>query len=146
MPASLHLLRSPAHPSSVVAVGLHNMLAWRNANMPGVPVWVTEWGWDAYRPGDTCGASTECVSQLAQAAYGVRGLSLMARKSVAQAHWFFYASESLRKPKWHCYCCCCTEPQRLLKDTSKPGCLHAWCWHGKTSSTALVSAVSLPST
>jgi serine/threonine-protein kinase ATR len=73
------------------------MLAWRNANMPGVPVWVTEWGWDAYRPGETCGASTECVSQLAQAAYGIRGLSLMARKGVAQAHWFFYASEWLTR-------------------------------------------------
>lgn len=75
------------------AAGLHNMLAWRDANMPGVPIWVTEWGWDANRPGETCGKSTECVSQLAQAAYGIRGLSLLARKGVAQSHWFFYASE-----------------------------------------------------
>lgn len=69
------------------------MIIWRNANMPGVPIWVTEWGWDAARPGETCGKSTECVSQLAQAAYGVRGLSLLARKGVAASHWFFYASE-----------------------------------------------------
>lgn len=69
------------------------MLAWRDANMPGVPVWVTEWGWDAVRPGETCNTSTECVSQLAQAAYGIRGLSLLARKGVQQSHWFFYASE-----------------------------------------------------
>jgi hypothetical protein len=78
----------------VSAAGLHNMLAWRDANMPGTPVWVTEWGWDAARPGEGCGASTECVSQLAQAAYGIRGLALLARKGVAASHWFFYASES----------------------------------------------------
>lgn len=78
----------------VSAAGLHNMLAWRDANMPGTPVWVTEWGWDAARPGEGCGGSTECVSQLAQAAYGIRGLSLLARKGVAASHWFFYASES----------------------------------------------------
>jgi hypothetical protein len=42
----------------VSAAGLHNMLAWRDANMPGTPVWVTEWGWDAARPGEVCGAST----------------------------------------------------------------------------------------
>lgn len=68
------------------------MLAWRDANMPGVPVWVTEWGWDAVRPGESAGA-TEAVSQLAQAAYGIRGLSLLARKGVAQSHWYFYAGK-----------------------------------------------------
>lgn len=41
------------------------MLAWRDANMPGKPVWVTEWGWDAAMPGETC-ATSLCVSQHAQ--------------------------------------------------------------------------------
>ena len=61
--------------------------------MPGKPVWVTEWGWDAARPGEDCGATTECVTQLAQAAYGIRGLALLARKGVDQSHWFFYAND-----------------------------------------------------
>jgi hypothetical protein len=41
------------------------MLAWRDANMPGKPVWVTEWGWDARLPGEVCN-TTLCVSQHAQ--------------------------------------------------------------------------------
>ena len=31
---------------------LNNFLAWRRTNMPTTPVWVTEWGWDAHRPGE----------------------------------------------------------------------------------------------
>ncbi|KAG2424160.1 hypothetical protein HXX76_014693 [Chlamydomonas incerta] len=80
----------PEHRGSSMN-GLHNMLAWRDANMPGKPVWVTEWGWDAALPGETCGTSL-CVSQHAQAVYAVRGLALLARKGVAGAHWFFYSN------------------------------------------------------
>lgn len=61
--------------------------------MPTKPIWVTEFGWDAHRPGEDCGASTECISQLAQAAYGIRALALFARKGVELAHWFFYAND-----------------------------------------------------
>jgi hypothetical protein len=54
---------------------------------------VLQFGWDARRPGEDCGKSTECVSQLAQAAYGIRALALFARKGVEQMHWFFYAND-----------------------------------------------------
>ncbi|KAG2432171.1 hypothetical protein HXX76_009091 [Chlamydomonas incerta] len=80
----------PEHRGSSMN-GLHNMLAWRDANMPGKPVWVTEWGWDAALPGETCDTSL-CVSQHAQAVYAVRGLALLARKGVAGSHWFFYSN------------------------------------------------------
>jgi serine/threonine-protein kinase ATR len=91
-------VRRGVHPeapdSSFNAV--NNLIRWRDANAPGTPVWVTEWGWDAARPTETCGTSTECVSQQAQAAYAIRGLSLLARKGVAATHWFFYGEFGLK--------------------------------------------------
>eukprot|EP00775_Hariotina_reticulata_P009931 gene9931-10086_t len=90
---SVRIAVHPEHPGSFMN-GIHNMLAWRNVNMPSTPLWVTEWGWDASRPDQPCDlATTECVSQLAQAAYGIRGLAMMARKGVQLAHWFFYAND-----------------------------------------------------
>ncbi|GLC70243.1 hypothetical protein PLESTF_000947600 [Pleodorina starrii] len=80
----------PEHPGSSMN-GVNNMLAWRNFNMPGKPVWVTEWGWDAHLPGEVCD-TTLCVSQHAQALYGIRGLLILARKGVEVADWFFYAN------------------------------------------------------
>ena len=80
----------PEHRGSELN-GLNNFLAWRTNNMPGKPVWLTEWGgWDAHRPGEAC-LSTQCVTQHQQAAYALRGLLIIARKGVDQAHWFFYA-------------------------------------------------------
>ena len=55
--------------------------------MPGKPVWLTEWGWDAHLPGEPC-IGIGCVSQHAQAVYAVRGLMILARKGVAQTHWW----------------------------------------------------------
>ncbi|GFR48118.1 hypothetical protein Agub_g9945 [Astrephomene gubernaculifera] len=80
----------PEHPGTTMN-SLNNFLAWRTANMPGTPVWVTEWGWDAHLPGEVCD-TTLCVSQHAQALYAIRGLLIMARKGVQQAIWFFYAN------------------------------------------------------
>ncbi|PNH07567.1 hypothetical protein TSOC_005986, partial [Tetrabaena socialis] len=80
----------PEHPASSFQ-SINNMMAWRSFNMPGKPVWVTEWGWDAALPGETCN-TTLCVSQHAQAVYAIRGLMVMARKGVQVAHWFFYAN------------------------------------------------------
>ncbi|KXZ55117.1 hypothetical protein GPECTOR_3g27 [Gonium pectorale] len=79
----------PEHQGSSMN-GINNMMAWRNYNMPGKPVWVTEWGWDSHLPGEVC-KTTLCVSQFAQALYAVRGLAVMARKGIEVAHWFFYA-------------------------------------------------------
>ena len=64
---------------------------WRDANTPNKPVWVTEWGWDADGGGEVCRAS-ECVTQKAQAVYGIRGLMILARSSIERATWYFYAN------------------------------------------------------
>ncbi|GLI60353.1 hypothetical protein VaNZ11_002475 [Volvox africanus] len=80
----------PEHPGSTMNA-VNNMMSWRTFNMPGKPVWVTEWGWDAHLPGEVCD-TTLCVSQHAQALYGIRGLLVLARKGVQVADWFFYAN------------------------------------------------------
>ncbi|XP_013381729.1 uncharacterized protein LOC106152620 [Lingula anatina] len=80
----------PEHPDSTFN-GIRNVLRWRDANLPGKPVWVTEWGWDAPGLGEIC-ATSECVSNEAQAIYGVRGLLILTRLGVERATWFFYAN------------------------------------------------------
>ena len=64
---------------------------WRDANMPGKPVWVTEWGWDAEGSGERC-QNTECVSDKAQAVYAIRGFMVLARSNIERATWYFYAN------------------------------------------------------
>ena len=54
---------------------------------------MTEWGWDSDGAGEACKAS-ECVSEHAQALYGVRGLLILIRMGVQQATWFFYANDA----------------------------------------------------
>ena len=66
--------------------GVNNFMAWSRTNLPGKPVWVTEWGWDAHLPGEVCNG-THCVSQYAQAAYAIRGLMILTRKGVDRAYW-----------------------------------------------------------
>lgn len=83
-PCTPPLTPDPLPPSP--SPGLNNFLAWRNANMPGKPVWVTEWGWDARLPSEPC-AMSECVTQYAKAVYAVRGLMVLARKGVDLCHW-----------------------------------------------------------
>ncbi|KXZ55128.1 hypothetical protein GPECTOR_3g28 [Gonium pectorale] len=79
----------PEHPGSSMN-GINNMLAWRDHNMPGTPLWLTEWGWDSRLPGEVCN-TTVCVSQFEQAVYAIRGLAILARKQIEVAIWFFYA-------------------------------------------------------
>ncbi|MDP6934663.1 MAG: discoidin domain-containing protein, partial [Myxococcota bacterium] len=70
---------------------IQNILAWRDANMPGTPVRVTEWGWDSDGGGEDCN-DDECVSEQAQALYAVRGALMLARWGIERSHWYFYAN------------------------------------------------------
>ena len=70
---------------------LRNIIRWRDANMPGTPIWVTEWGWDAPGEGENC-VVPECVSETEQSLYGIRGLLILARHNIEKATWFFYAN------------------------------------------------------
>ncbi|MFP6685629.1 MAG: hypothetical protein VB934_12990, partial [Polyangiaceae bacterium] len=73
------------------AGNIHNMLRWRDENTPQLPLHVTEWGWDSDSEYEDC-TFDECVSERAQALYGLRGLLMLARLGVSRATWFFYAN------------------------------------------------------
>ena len=80
----------PEHRQSTFR-GLLNDLRFAEANMPGKPVWITEWGWDSDGAGEDC-THGECVGESAQAMYGVRAALIMARLGVERANWYFYAN------------------------------------------------------
>lgn len=82
----------PEHPESEFNA-IRNMLRWRDVNMPGKPVWITEWGWDADGAGENC-KFNECVNERAQAIYGVRGLLVLSRTGVERATWYFHANSA----------------------------------------------------
>ncbi|KAH3766489.1 serine/threonine-protein kinase ATR [Pelomyxa schiedti] len=67
-----------------------SMIRFRNANMPGKPVFLTEWGWDSASTGVSC-ATTECVNEFAAAVYSIRGALMFIRFGVERLTWFFYA-------------------------------------------------------
>lgn len=72
-----------------------NAIRWRNQNMPGKKIYLSEWGWDAPGAGENC-THDECVSEQAAASYAVRAALIAARLGLDRATWFFYANE--KKP------------------------------------------------
>ncbi len=81
----------PEHPLSTFRA-LHNDLRFVAANMPHLPVYVTEWGWDSNGGGNNDCLFAECVSENAQAIYAVRAAMYMMRLGVAKFYWYFYAN------------------------------------------------------
>lgn len=79
----------PEHPESEMR-GILNMLNFRDKNMPETPVHITEWGWDAPSSGTDC-THSECVSEEAQAAYGIRGMLMFYRLGIKKVFWFFFS-------------------------------------------------------
>jgi hypothetical protein len=71
---------------------VRNFLRFRDANLPAMPVYFTEWGWDSAGVGENCNAS-ECVSERAQALYAVRGALVLSRLGLDRLTWFFYAND-----------------------------------------------------
>ncbi len=70
-----------------------NDLRFVEKNMPGKPIYVTEWGWDSDGAGEDC-LHDQCVSEEAQAMYAVRALMIYARLGIEKAYWFFYANDN----------------------------------------------------
>lgn len=68
-------------------------IRFRNTNMPNKKIYVTEYGWDSDGGGDGC-THSECVTEKAQAVYGVRGAMLLARLGIDRFHWYFYDNTS----------------------------------------------------
>ena len=88
----IRLAVHPEHPASQMRA-LFAGLRFRNINMPGKEVHVTEWGWDASSTQEAA-FNSEAVSAVSQAVYALRGLFWLSRMGVDRAHWFFYANVS----------------------------------------------------
>lgn len=71
--------------------GILNDLRYRDANFPEKKIFVSEWGWDSDGAGESC-FHNECVSEEAQAIYGVRAAMMLNRLGVDDMTWFFYAN------------------------------------------------------
>lgn len=69
-----------------------NAIRWRNQNMPGKKIYLSEWGWDSGGGGEDC-THSECVSERAAAAYAVRGAMIAARLGIDRATWFYYGND-----------------------------------------------------
>jgi hypothetical protein len=82
----------PENPTSSINE-VRNFLRFRDANLPHLPVYLTEWGWDSAVAGESCNAN-ECVSERAQAVYGIRGALMLSRLGLDRLTWFFYANDA----------------------------------------------------
>lgn len=82
----------PEHPYNGTRAIL-NMIRFRNHNLPELPIYVSEWGWDSDGGTEEC-IHGECVTERAQALYAVRGALMLARTGVDRATWYFFANEN----------------------------------------------------
>ncbi|GEM_PF-1173509 len=70
---------------------LYNLLRWRDANMPGIPVWLTEWGWDHDGGGESC-THSECVNEVTATAWFTRALMQFWRLGIPRALVYFFSN------------------------------------------------------
>lgn len=82
----------PEHPYNGTRAIL-NMIRFRDHNLPELPIYVSEWGWDSDGGSESC-THGECISERAQALYAVRGALMLARTGVDRATWYFFANEN----------------------------------------------------
>jgi len=69
-----------------------NILRFRDKNMPGKPVFVTEYGFDSQGGGEDC-IHAECVTVAQQAAWGLRSAIMLLRNGIEEVYWYFFANE-----------------------------------------------------
>jgi serine/threonine-protein kinase ATR len=80
-------------PRNRYLANVRDLLAWRDKNAPGKPVWVTEFGWDAStKPAPAEGDFKHWVgsTEAEQARYLVRSFFLFAATGVERAYVFFF--------------------------------------------------------
>jgi len=81
----------PEHPSSKWNE-INNMLRWRNANAPDLPIYLTEFGYDAiFGGGDDC-VHSECVTGPEAAAYTLRSILIANRLGIKRADYYFFGN------------------------------------------------------
>ncbi len=81
---------NPEHPESAMR-GAVNDVRFRDANMPGKKIYLSEWGWDSDGAGDNC-TFGECVSEYEQALYAVRGAMMFMRLGMHRITWYFFGN------------------------------------------------------
>ena len=82
---------APEHPASSFRETI-NMVRWRDHNAPGLPIYLTEFGYDSPGgPGSANCQHTECVPALAASAYTLRSILMASRLGLARTDYFFYA-------------------------------------------------------
>lgn len=88
-------VRRATYPENYISSmrGVLNDLRYRDANFPGKKIYVSEWGWDSGGAGEPC-THNECVSETAQAIYGIRYALMLNRLGVDDMTWFFYANSN----------------------------------------------------
>lgn len=84
------------HPENLNSIyhEVHGAVRWRDQNMPGKPIYVSEWGWD-HDGGDPLCTHFECVSERAAAAYASRGALMFHRLGMERATWYFYGDTDI---------------------------------------------------
>ena len=68
-----------------------NLQRYRNKNLPGKDIFVTEFGYDSDGGGETC-THTVCVNEKVQAIYGIRSALILQRLGVKQFYWYYFAN------------------------------------------------------
>ncbi len=81
----------PEHPGSEFN-GIRSAVRFRDNNMPGKEIFLSEWGWDSNSANEDC-VHSECVSDEAAAIYTARGTMIAHRHNLDRATCFFYANE-----------------------------------------------------
>ena len=86
-------IRRGVHPEAYNSDfhNIRNMVRFRDANMPGKPIYLTEWGWDTNGAGSGC-THGECVGEQAGALYAVRGALMAQRYGMERATYYFYGN------------------------------------------------------
>lgn len=81
---------NPEDPRSEVW-SMANLDRFRDINMPGKSIYVTEFGYDSKGGNEDC-THSECVSELNQAAYGVRMALILWRLGAEKMYWYYFAN------------------------------------------------------
>lgn len=72
--------------------GIRNMIRFRDVNLPGKSLYITEYGFDSEGGSEECRFS-ECVTEEQQAAWGIRAALLLMRHGADEVYWYFFANE-----------------------------------------------------
>ena len=82
----------PEHPESEFQ-GIFNEIRFRDTNMPGKKIFITEWGWDSSSNLENC-LHDECVNEDQQTIYATRGIMYLMRLGIDRVNWYNYANST----------------------------------------------------